>query len=82
MFLYKNKISIGPIISAQKKLKEMFISASFKELASHIKVGGNLDNVVTILKKADYERKVLTLKEAMNIDLLKSMADKYDSMRN
>lgn len=81
MFLYKNKISIGPIISAQKKLKEMFISASFKELASHIKVGGNLDNVVTILKKADYERKVLTLKEAMNIDLIKSMADKYESMR-
>ena len=81
MFLYKNNISIGPIISAQKNLKEMFTSASFKELAYHIKSGGNLENVVTILKKADYEKKVLTVKEAMNIDLIKSMADKYESMR-
>ncbi len=77
--IYKNNINISDFIKARNRLKKIFTTISFEEFSSHVIAGGNIDNVVRILEKANQDGKVISVKEALNIDLMKSIADKYGS---
>ena len=79
LFIYKNNINISDFINARNRLKKIFTTISFQEFASHVTAGGNINTVVRILEKAHEVGKVISVKEALNIELMKSIANKYGS---